>query len=58
MSRLPLRWAFGDRCVWEGLLAEIEYVAEDGILISYRRPGEALKFAIVSSSELELRKPS
>ncbi len=54
MSRLPLRWAFGDRGVWQGLPCEVEYVAEDGILISYRRPGERLQFAIVAPGDIEL----
>ncbi len=54
MSRIPLRWASQDRGTWRGLPCVVEYVAEDGVLISYRRPGEPLQFAIVLLLDLEL----
>lgn len=56
MRSPPLRWAAGDRGVWRGLLCEIEYVADDGILISYRaRIDGRVRCAIVSAREIELR---
>lgn len=59
MSRIALRWAFGDRGIWQGLPCKIEYVAEDGILISYRRePASELRFAIVAPCDLELLPPA
>ena len=54
MSRIPLRWHPQDRAVWRGLSCTIEYVAEDGVLISYRRPDGTLRCAIVAHADLEL----
>jgi hypothetical protein len=55
--RTPLRWAFGDRAVWRGSPCEVEYVADDGVLISYRLEG-VLRFAIVAPGELDLHLPN
>ena len=57
MSRIPLRWHSQDRALWRDAPCVVEYVAEDGVLISYRRPGEQLRFAIVDPRELELPLP-
>ncbi len=59
--KTPLHWTFGDRATWrrsplETMPCEVEYVADDGILISYRRREEGkLRFAIVAPRDLDLR---
>jgi hypothetical protein len=56
MPNLHLRWLAGDRARWRDMDATVEYVAEDGALISYvREPGGKLRFAIVSLADLDLR---
>ena len=59
MNSIPLRWAFGDRALWHGTPCEVEYVAEDAILISYRHPlMNDLRFAIVAPGDLGLLLPN
>lgn len=49
-------WAIGDLARWQGIDCTVEHVStSDGALISYRRPGEELKHAIVSVSDLTER---
>jgi len=51
---VPLQWVSEDRGVWKGRPCTIEYVAEDGMLISYRSPITGrLVFAIVAKDDVE-----
>ncbi len=56
---LPLVWRAGDRARWNDRDVVVEYTADDGALISYRREGDKRdRYAIVSLSALSLRLPN